>query len=56
MNNSLEFKIGINAVPLLSPWTGVAQYTYHLIDELKKLLTVNINKLLSKNQYFMYFK
>ncbi|MGH8809247.1 MAG: glycosyltransferase family 4 protein [Noviherbaspirillum sp.] len=31
-------RVGINAVPLLSPLTGVGQYTYQLITELQQLL------------------
>jgi len=31
-------RIGINAVPILSPLTGVGQYTYRLISELQDLL------------------
>jgi alpha-1,3-rhamnosyl/mannosyltransferase len=31
-------RVGINAVPLLSPLTGVGQYTYRLITELQQLL------------------
>lgn len=31
-------RVGINAVPLLSPLTGVGQYTYRLITELQHLL------------------
>lgn len=33
-----EVQLGINAVPLLSPLTGIGQYTYHLISELQGLL------------------
>ncbi|RZI41652.1 glycosyltransferase family 1 protein [Herbaspirillum sp. HC18] len=31
-------RVGINAVPILSPLTGVGQYTYRLITELRQLL------------------
>lgn len=31
-------KVGINAVPILSPLTGVGQYTYRLITELQQIL------------------
>lgn len=31
-------RVGINAVPILSPLTGVGQYTYRLITELQELL------------------
>ncbi len=31
-------QVGINAVPILSPLTGVGQYTYRLITELRQLL------------------
>lgn len=31
-------RVGINAVPILSPLTGVGQYTYRLITELQQLL------------------
>jgi glycosyltransferase involved in cell wall biosynthesis len=33
-------RVGINAVPLLSPLTGVGQYTYQLISELRQLLAM----------------
>jgi glycosyltransferase involved in cell wall biosynthesis len=31
-------RVGINAVPILSPLTGVGQYTYRLITELRQVL------------------
>lgn len=31
-------RVGINAVPLLSPLTGVGQYTYRLVSEMQQLL------------------
>ncbi|HYD60635.1 MAG TPA: glycosyltransferase family 1 protein [Noviherbaspirillum sp.] len=31
-------RVGINAVPILSPLTGVGQYTYRLITELQQIL------------------
>ena len=31
-------RVGINAVPILSPLTGVGQYTYRLITELRQIL------------------
>lgn len=34
-----NLRLGINAVPLLSPWTGIGQYTYHLTKELQALLS-----------------
>jgi glycosyltransferase involved in cell wall biosynthesis len=38
MNVLNGVQIGINAVPLLSPLTGVGQYTYRLITEMQQLL------------------
>jgi glycosyltransferase involved in cell wall biosynthesis len=31
-------RLGINAIPILSPMAGVGQYTWHLIDQLRQLL------------------
>lgn len=31
-------RLGINAIPILSPMAGVGQYTYHLIHQLQQLL------------------
>lgn len=36
-----DLYVGINAVPLLSPWTGVGQYTYYLTHELQKVLSTH---------------
>jgi len=33
-----RLRVGINAVPILSPLTGVGQYTYRLITELQQVL------------------
>jgi len=33
-----RIQVGINAVPILSPLTGVGQYTYRLITELRQIL------------------
>jgi glycosyltransferase involved in cell wall biosynthesis len=35
-----QLTVGINAIPLLSPLTGIGQYSFHLITELQKLLQV----------------
>lgn len=35
-----DTQIGINGVALLSPLTGIGQYTFHLVRELQKLLRV----------------
>lgn len=34
-----SLRLGVNAVALLSPLTGIGQYTYHLVSELQGLLT-----------------
>jgi glycosyltransferase involved in cell wall biosynthesis len=31
-------RLGINAIPILTPMAGVGQYTWHLIDQLRQLL------------------
>lgn len=38
MNSLDRVRIGINAVPILSPLTGVGQYTYRLISEMQQIL------------------
>ncbi|NEX64481.1 glycosyltransferase family 4 protein [Noviherbaspirillum galbum] len=33
-----SLRLGINAVPILTPMAGVGQYTWHLVDQLRQLL------------------
>ena len=40
MKSIQSMKIGINGVALLSPLTGIGQYTYHLTKELQQILDI----------------
>ncbi len=46
MNKGKEMKVGLNATSLLSPLTGIGQYTYQLAKGLQKFKDLELEYVL----------